>query len=149
MFTVFIRATVLIFKQLYLLYTTNAHTYQTNRTFHSTPHARLSLRTIMAASMSPSKIAPRSISAQHRWIICRLLILTLAQCRWVFYYFRGPLLLKIKFGRSRYRSFRRVRIQKHKRSARGLSLRVSKPTTTVFASVAKPVHRSLLLVVSY
>lgn len=39
-------------------------------TFHSTPHARLSLSTVMAASMSPSKMAPRSISAQHRWIIC-------------------------------------------------------------------------------
>lgn len=25
----------------------------------------------MAASMSPSKIAPRSISAQHRWMICK------------------------------------------------------------------------------
>lgn len=34
------------------------------------PHARLSLSTVIAALTSPSKIASRSISAQHRWMIC-------------------------------------------------------------------------------
>lgn len=45
------------------------HGAVTSHTFHSMPHARLSLRIVIAAAILPSNMAPKSISAQQRYII--------------------------------------------------------------------------------